>query len=243
LTAADPNDTIDTKGISLRRRFRGANRRASISPIGKVELERERLLAALLDLVAEHGYPALALEDLLDRAGLSRERFERHFAVLDDCFAELWERSKDEVVQANAEAFLSAPNWREGMRAAGWSFCRWLQYHPDRARVLMVEIEYAGETVRAGRDTVFDAYVDLIHLGREERPDAAAVPRARAEAVMGILWRRVGRLVNAGEFERLPENVPEIMYQMVAPYLGIEAAEEELARGAEDIARYSREEI
>jgi AcrR family transcriptional regulator len=200
--------------------------------------QSELIIAAFVDLIAERGYHDTTLSALLERVGFDQREFQRHFAGLDDCFAVLWEQSKDQVVLALSAAFLSADTWREGMRRAAWAFCRWLQENPGRARALLVDVAYAPDEVRAYRDSVINAYIELVHLGRHERPEAAHVPRASAEAVIGAIWERAGAEVNAGRFDRLPAQVPQMMYVMVAPYLGTEAAEEELRRGPEDIAAY-----
>jgi AcrR family transcriptional regulator len=205
--------------------------------------ERARLRAAFLDLVAERGYRATDLEALLDRAKVDRAAFHRHYPDLEACFAEIWEEAKMEILEWTTAAFLAAPSWRDGMRAAAWKLCRWTQENPRRARLMFIELVFAGEALRASRDQTFAAYAQMVHRGREERPEAADVSFARAEATMGAIWNRLASSVRAGEFDALPHQVPQMMYLTVMPYLGAEAAKEELRRGAEDIAEYEREGI
>ena len=206
--------------------------------------ERDRICAALVALVAERGFPEVTLEALLQRAGTDRAGFERHFADLGQCFAAVWEECKDELVSRTSTAYFSAAGWREGMRRAAWAFCRWIQEDHGRARILLVDISSASEMVVATRDFVMEAYVDLIDEGDRERPPGAPpVPRVEAEAIMGAIWQGAAAKTKAEAFEGLPAVIPEAMYLTVFRYLGHEAAQEELRRGPEDIARYERGEL
>jgi hypothetical protein len=129
------------------------------------------------------------------------------------------------------------------MRDGAWAYCRFLQEDPNRARFFLVELNNAREIVQASRDVVMDDYTDRVHLGRFERPEAADVPRAQAEAIMGALWEGAVAAARADNLDYLPQAMPQAMYLTVMPYLGVQAAGEELARGPDDIARYQRGEI
>jgi AcrR family transcriptional regulator len=47
--------------------------------------QRERLFAALVAVVAEKGYEATRVEDLLELSGVSRSAFYEHFSDKQDC--------------------------------------------------------------------------------------------------------------------------------------------------------------
>lgn len=205
--------------------------------------ERERICKALVEVVAEHGYGQTDLEALLEHAALDQEAFDQHFSGLDDCFRQLWEDLKQEFLQRTADAYMAPGNWRDGIRAASWTYCRFLQEDPDRARFFLIEFTFAGEAVQASSHVVVNRFIELVHLGRYECTGAAAIPRTHAEAILGAIWMRVAAMVKAGAFAELPEQVPQLMYLNVMPYLGPEAAEEELRRGPADIASYMRGEL
>lgn len=207
------------------------------------DLGRERIREALVALIGERGYSATTLEAVLECAAVDRATFEAHFSSLDDCFAQIWQDSTQQFVDRALAAYAAADGWREGMRAQAWEYCRFLQEDHSRARICMVEVAFGGELVQARRDVFMDAYVELVHLGRFEREEVADMPRARAEAIVGAIWERVAGTVKAGAVEQLPAQVPKMMFLAVMPYFGAEAAEEELRRGPEDIARYERGEL
>lgn len=209
----------------------------------RADREGQRIRAALVSLVAEHGYRATTLDQVLQLADLDLVRFHRHYADFDACFAAVWEGFKQQFLTATADAYRGATNWTDGMRAAAWAYCRFLQEDHDRARLFLVELNFANEVVQASRDVVMSDYTDLVHEGRHQRPEAAAVPRARAEAILGALWEGAVAAVQADNFDYLPSVIPQAMYLTVLPYLGAGAAQEELRRGPADIARYERGEI
>jgi AcrR family transcriptional regulator len=205
--------------------------------------QRERILAATLTLVAEHGFPSTSIDLVLDRAGVDAAEFGRHFSDLEACFTEVWIGTAEEAQRQMLEGYAAAGNWRDGMRGQAWAFCRFLQADHDRARVAMVATASAPEMIRAERDRRFLLFSQLIHLGSGERSEAAEVPLAQAEAAFGAIWDRVSKLVNADAFDRLPKLVPELMFTVVLPYLGLGAAQAELERGDGDLRRYERGEL
>jgi hypothetical protein len=128
------------------------------------------------------------------------------------------------------------------VRRQAWALCRFLQEDEARTRFL-IELSHAEEVVQANRDSIMARYIDYIHLGRLERSAAAAIPRERAEALVGAVWEGVAANVNAGTLDALPQGVSLILYMTMQTYLGDEAAAEELLRAPEDLARYRRGEL
>jgi len=198
---------------------------------------RYRTREALVALVGERGYEATALEAVLERAGVEADEFGREFASFESCCVEVWQELAREFVERTEAAYARGGNWREGVRRQAWELCHLIVEDHARTRFL-VEISLAEELAAANRDAVMSRFADVIHRGRFERPEAAGIPRARAEAIVGAVWEGVGAHLKAGNLDALPEGVPQILYLTMAPYLGIEAAEEEVRRGPDDLARY-----
>jgi hypothetical protein len=82
---------------------------------------------------------------------------------------------------------------------------------------------------QAAWDCYLQRVVDLVDAGRDEVGCPEAVGRGTAEAVVGsinaLLLRRLGE---DGEGMWSPQLLGEVMYIVVRPYLGHEAALEEL---------------
>jgi hypothetical protein len=126
------------------------------------------------------------------------------------------------------------------MRAFRWELCRLILADHLRARICMIEVNYGGDLVQGTRDLVLGAYVELIHLGREEVGSRPGVRREQAEAVVGAIWDHAGRSVKAEDDEAIFDDVPGLLYLIFLPYLGPAVAQEELRRAREDLKRYKR---
>jgi len=81
----------------------------------------------------------------------------------------------------------------------------------------------------------------LIDAGRNELDDPEAVPHTTAEALAGSAYGQIYSRVVRGETEGLPDLVPQLMSAAVMPYMGVEAAMEELSKESESPERYRRD--
>ena len=86
-----------------------------------------------------------------------------------------------------------------------------------------------GELAQAHRDRYVRRPIELIDEGRREAPDPDSLSPALAEAVFGSIYRTLAReLGGSGRGAEPDQFVPQLMYMAVRPYLGEEAAREEL---------------
>jgi AcrR family transcriptional regulator len=81
--------------------------------------ERERMAEALIALCFENGYRQTTLEMLLERAGVERAAFERHFADMEDCFCKVYEDMQEELMRRVVAAIEREPTWRDRLRTSG----------------------------------------------------------------------------------------------------------------------------
>jgi hypothetical protein len=176
----------------------------------------------------------LALEDLLRATAISEAEFARSYESLDACFSELCQGFMREAAEQTFAAYAAEDSWRDGMRAQIWASHGFLVADPLRARIAVIDVNAGGEAVLAIRDLFMGAFTELVHLGRHESTDAAAVPRERAEAIAGAGWELIAVPIRAGQLERLEGVVPEILYLIYLPYLGEEEARVELAQARRD---------
>ncbi len=208
---------------------------------GSDRAARERVRAALTALVGERGLAGTTLDGVLARAGVERAEFDRLFPSFEACLTEAWKECAADFIARIEAAFARGDGWREGMRRQAWELCRYIVEDQDRTRFL-IEISLAEELAQANRDVVMNRCADFVHLGRDKR-EGADIPRDRADALVGAFWEGVGAYLKAGTLDDLPEGVPQMLYLTMLTYLGPEAAQEELRRGPEDLARYRRGEL
>lgn len=191
--------------------------------------EAHRLREALLDLCAERGYKKLKLKDLLERAGMDKATFQRHYADLDACFAAVLGEIYEEFFAQAQEAVAGVSGWRDRMRATAYALLRFLRRDDRVARLAAVEAQYAGKDAQRLFQETFNRLVELLNEGSSEADGAESPGLATALGIGGVVFARVQEGVVKGELKELgEEEVPRLMYAAVFPYLGAEAAEEEL---------------
>lgn len=190
--------------------------------------ERRRLREALLDLCAEAGYQQLKLEDLLERSGTDEGEFRHRYTDLDGLFAAVLGEVYDEFFARAQVAVEGLVGWRDRMRATAYALLRFLRADERVARLSAVEVQYAGQDSQQLFQQTFSRLVELIDEGSVEADGPESPSLATAIGVGGVLFARVQEAVSKGELDLGEEEIPELMYAAVFPYLGAEAAEEEL---------------
>lgn len=190
--------------------------------------EARRLREALLDLCGERGYAGLDLPELLDRAGLDRAAFERHYVDLDACFSAVLAEVYEEFFASAEEAVAGESGWRDRMRATAYALLRFLRRDERVAHLAAVDAQEGGEAAQRLFLETFNRLVDLIDEGSAEAGGPDSPSRATALGVGGVVFARIQEAVAEGELALGEEEIPELMYGAVFPYLGAEAAAEEL---------------
>ena len=96
--------------------------------------QRTRLLEAVGRAVAEKGYAAATIDDIVRGAGVSKKTFYDHFSDKLDCFLAAYEAASDELLARLREAQSSPEGWLERTRAGIVAYLRWLAAEPALAR-------------------------------------------------------------------------------------------------------------
>ncbi|HEX3174396.1 MAG TPA: TetR/AcrR family transcriptional regulator [Solirubrobacterales bacterium] len=192
--------------------------------------ERTRIVDATIEIAVERGYGETTIELIVDRAGLDRPAFDRHFRGKYDCFLSAWQEVNEECMETMVRAYESAESWPDRLRAVAEQVVSGLRNDPSRAS-FGVEVLAAGDAARARRDMTMRVVAGLIDAGRLEMDDPEAVPHTTAEALAGSAYGQIYSRVVRGTVDDLPGLVPQLMSAAVMPYLGLEAAMAELSRG------------
>jgi AcrR family transcriptional regulator len=189
---------------------------------------RDRIYEAMLDLVAEHGYEATSLEQLSERAACSPEDFEREFDGMEACAFWVFDRIVEEFTAAVEAAYSVRGAWRDALRAAAYAGARYQRDHPRETRFGALEFLWVSDMARARREATFNRFVELIDAGRQELDDPDSIPRSEAEAVIGSIAEMLTKSARRDSIIDPDHYMPQLMYFAVLPYLGPEAAAEEL---------------
>lgn len=144
-------------------------------------------------------------------------------------FAAEWEAANAELIRRMTAAFERPGPWRDRIRDALAAALRFLAEDEPRAHLYLTDVLFAEESVRRRRQSGMERLGEMIDLGRVEAGDRE-FPSVMADGVAGGVWHCVHHFIRIGLTARLPQELPQLMYFVVLPYLGLEAAREELRR-------------
>lgn len=190
---------------------------------------RERIAGAMVGLVGSHGLAATDIGTVCERARASRAHFERCFADLEDCFLSLHEELLEDLCGRMEAARASRESWHDRLWAAGLAAVRFLAEEPARARFLLAALDGAGRRAQLRRDRIVERLAELLDGGRPEGGGRGALSRCTAEIAAGSVYTALLARIGDGSLERGEEFLPELVYLATVPYIGAEAAEEELS--------------
>lgn len=187
---------------------------------------RERIIDAVIALVAADGYDATGVEAIVAEAGTTVADFHQRFSGKEDLCRQAFEVVSDRFDRHLLPLYLSPQPWRPRMRAAAYAAARYCREHSD-------EIEFGIAAVCRDPHYLLGERTLRLHLEeidsvRREMAVSDRVPKAAAEFVVGVFLRLVMRSHAAGSYEQMEAAVPELIYRANELYLGTEAAEEEL---------------
>jgi AcrR family transcriptional regulator len=188
------------------------------------------LRQAALDLIAKYvTHDAVPLEEMLARAGVDRAWFDRRFPDKGQCL--LWASAVEIRLFTDHlwDVYEAQSSWREGLRAVGYALADLIAADPRFPVVCTVAIGYAGDLAQLERDTSLQRLADMVDLGRQEMDDPALIGREAAEATVGAIFSTLRAAASVGTVDDPVAVVPQFMFMAIRPYLGVEAAREELA--------------
>lgn len=193
-------------------------------------VQRERLLAAMLRAASELGYRGTNVQDVIERAGVSRPTFYEHFANKEACFLAAFDatagRLRDRV---DAAVVKGGDNLRDRLRFGLETLLNFAVTDPDAARTLIVEARAASAEAVMRRDELLDHFAACIDTQvRELLPDIRSYSAITAAGIVGGVESLLYSRLCKGEFDNLDALLPSMMYFLVLPFEGHEAASEEL---------------
>lgn len=193
-------------------------------------VQRERLLVAMLRAASELGYRSTNVQDVIERAGVSRPTFYEHFANKEDCFLAAFDTSAERLTRKLEAAALEAGDtWRDRLRASLATLLGFVSSEPETARTLVVEARAASADGVVRRVRLLDKLADCLDAQARELLPEPSVSAMTASAVVGGIEALLYARICKGEIGGIEELLPSLMYFAVLPYEGHEAADEELA--------------
>ena len=194
------------------------------------ESQRTRLLAALTELMAAHGYHGVRLAELVTRAGVSKATFYEHFADKEQCMLAAY----DQYARTLIAAIIPPPAedtalLTDFVRGVVTRFIGVIERDLTTARAFFVELDSAGLEARARRRAERHAFAALVAQGqqhfRTRDPSLAALPTIAFEAVVDSVAGIVRDRLDAEAAPDLSGLIPDLTLTFSALFLGADAAQ------------------
>lgn len=211
-----------------------------MTPEAVARSQRLRILAGITSAVAERGYQATSVTDVVSHAGVSRKTFYQQFEGKDECFAVAYSEEMERLLEVTLSAFEDEGQpWVARLRAALTALCAALAANPAAARMCFVEAPSGGPVTAECRREALRGLLPLFEAAPDDALQGLPFGEALRLGRIGDLGEMLQHEIAAGAGGTLPRLVPQLTYMMVLPFLGPEAAARELERpvdGAKEAA-------
>jgi AcrR family transcriptional regulator len=209
-----------------------------------VEIQRARMLTAMVEVCAERGVSNVSVAHVVSRAGISRRTFYELFEDGEDCFLATFDYALEQAASVVVPAYESESAWREQVRAGLTALLGFLEDEPGLGTLLVVDALGGGPRALVRRTSVLEILIETVDQGRGE-VNGRECPPLTAEGIVGAVFSVIharllerqattaGRNSNgrsspiAGALSGL---LNPLMSMIVMPYLGASAARRELDR-------------
>jgi AcrR family transcriptional regulator len=189
-----------------------------------VHHQRERMLVAAVELIAERGYRLVSVADIVKRAAIARAKFYANFSSKEDCFFVAYDRAVEEALRLVAAACEQSDGpFPERLRAGLAALLEHLAADPALARACVVEAPSVGPAGEERRDRTLQSFADLVRAGRGGEGEAEA-PAALEESVLGGVYWLIYHAILSGEPKSLKDLLPGLTEFSLISLVGPDAA-------------------
>jgi AcrR family transcriptional regulator len=198
--------------------------------------QRERMLLATVELVAERGYQKTTIELIAKTAKVALVTFYEQFANKEEAFLAAFDESIDAAREIFRELLEEEQPWPDQIASGLELVLEMVLKEEARAKLCIVEAQAAGAAPLARYQAMLESLAPKLREGRELNPRAARLPDGLEVAIAGgLAWLIHQRLVS-GRVGEVKSLLPEMLQVTLTPYLG----EVEAARAAEEAEARAR---
>ncbi len=191
--------------------------------------QQERILRALAAIVAEKGYRATTVAQIVALARTSQRSFYEHFANREDAIAAALDAGSSKLLAAALPALRGAADWPSAVRDTLAAMFAFGTEEPEFAALGGVKMYARGKRTMGQREVVSELIEGLLRPGFELAPET---PPVAAEAIGGAIYTLLYEQAKENGTTRRTERLVAIaVYVALAPFVGAEKAYG-VARGA-----------
>ena len=130
--------------------------------------QRERLRSAMIELIAERGYPAVRILDLTQLAHVSRPTFYNLFADKEELLLSAYEDIAGRTTERVAEAHRTGGSPQQSVRQALSAFAALAADEPEAMTLALLGTFGAGPRALERRNHTLNALEQIVEAGREQ---------------------------------------------------------------------------
>ncbi|KAA1416333.1 TetR/AcrR family transcriptional regulator [Nocardioides humilatus] len=195
-------------------------RDARLTPVGHgytreevVELQKNRLRDAIVQVVAEEGFDGAGIKTICARAGVGLATFYEHFHTKTELLFAAYDAGVAVLFDYVSAAYEAPPEGTESIartEAGILALLEILADNPAFATFLLVEFEKGGQEahgrVEDALEAAFLLFNDVEAVGAFGAPDPELVPM-----LVGGIYSHLSRTVRIGRTAELPSLLPALM--------------------------------
>jgi AcrR family transcriptional regulator len=190
-------------GQGGRKRRRGLPRGPQALPREQVAADqRERLFAALLEVVNERGFAGTTISGLVQRAGISRRSFYEHYENKEQCLLAAFDDNVERLTRRMVAGLDPDADVRTQIEGLLRGLFDATVERPQAARLVCVEIAAAGPAGVERWAQGAARFEQVVARLFKEAPGAGTLPEPVAKAVVGALRKIVYTRVLGARSER-----------------------------------------
>jgi AcrR family transcriptional regulator len=175
--------------------------------------QRERLLRAMVECVAQHGFDSTSVPMVVATARVSSNAFYDFFTDKTDCLLTACDGVARELLE-ELSSLSAEPDWIQAMRKGAGIYLRWWQERPAFARAYLLSLQSAGERALEQRERTYAMFramfADLGRRARAEQPDLPPLSPLIPRILVLTITELVAEEVRAGRTGTLCELEPDL---------------------------------
>jgi len=182
--------------------------------------QRERMLLATAELVAERGYQKTTIELIAKTARVALSTFYEQFSSKEGCFLAAFDETMDAAAEVFDELLDDEQDWADQIASGLEITLEMIVKEPSRARLCIVEAQAAGGEALKRYQGMLEKLAPKLREGRIHNPRASRLPDGLEVAIVGGLAWLVHQRLLADQVDEIKGLLPEMLQVTLTPYVG-----------------------
>ena len=185
----------------------------------------------MIRVTSDKGYEPTTVADVIEAVGVSRTTFYKLFKDKGDCFLASYDAVVNVLVH-HFQAAYSGPDrpWPQRVHAGLAALVEILSREAPIARMAMVEVIAAGPLSRQRYRDALSRFMPFLDEGRGWSEYGSMLPVSTSRLAIGGAAALIFDEIRAGHGAGLEKLLPDLAFAVLMPFIGPEAAVEELRR-------------